>query len=241
MTACLEALGLCYRYGSRIAVDDVSIQVEPGEIVGLLGPNGAGKTTFFKMISGLLKPDSGRILLNGQDLNHLPLWKRARLGLGYLPQGPTLFRRLTVQENLEIARNSVSKEALSDSQLGEIVQLLGLVPLLQSKGQSLSGGERRRAEIARALALKPQVLLIDEPFAGLDPLSTEALTDHLKALSQKGISILMTDHDVPQTLHLCQRIAILIEGRIFTQGPSAAVAESPEVAQLYLGRLARPY
>ena len=241
MTACLEALGLCYRYGSRFAVKDVSIQVEPGEIVGLLGPNGAGKTTFFKMISGLLRPQSGRILLNGQDLNRLPLWKRARLGLGYLPQGPTLFRRLTVQENLEIARNSVRNGALSDTQLSEIVQLLGLTPLLQSKGQSLSGGERRRAEIARALALKPQVLLIDEPFAGLDPLSTEALIDHLKALSQKGISILMTDHDVPQTLHLCQRIAILIEGRILTQGPSAAVAESPEVAQLYLGRLARPY
>lgn len=241
MNACLEAIGLCHRYGSKSVVKDLSLTVQHGEIIGLLGPNGAGKTTTFRMIAGTLAPDAGRILLNGRDLARLPLWKRARLGLGYLPQGPTLFRRLTVAENIKIGFSSRLSPNEKKSQLCRIIELLNLQSLKDALGQTLSGGERRRAEIARALATNPQMLLIDEPFAGLDPLSIESLSAHLTTLAAQGLAILLTDHDVPQTLRLCHRISILIQGQILATGTAAELEADPKIAELYLGHLTTPH
>jgi lipopolysaccharide export system ATP-binding protein len=233
----LEARGLRKRYRRREVVRDFAFALSPGEVVGLLGPNGAGKTTCFYMIVGLVRADAGRILLDGRDVTALPMHDRARLGIGYLPQEPSVFRRLTVRENvlaiLELRRDldAAGRRRELDSLLDE----LQVTHLADSEGQSLSGGERRRVEIARALAARPAYMLLDEPFAGVDPISVAEIQRIVRHLRSRGIGVLITDHNVRETLGIVDRAYILSEGRVLAEGAPDALLAHPGVRTVYLG------
>lgn len=232
----LTAAGLHRRFRRRTVVHDLSLRVEPGEIVGLLGPNGAGKTTTFRILAGLLPPHGGRVGLGGRDVTRWPLWRRARRGLGYLPQQPTIFRGLTVAENVEAG---LHRRRLSAGERRRerdtLLERFGLAALRDARAETLSGGERRRVEVVRALAARPSILLVDEPFAGLDPRSAAQLADALRVLTRSGVGVLLTDHDVRQTLEACDRVYILNAGVLLLEGRPERVAADERVRAAYLG------
>ncbi len=234
----LGAFNLIKRYGDRNVVDDVSLNVNGGEIVGLLGPNGAGKTTSFYMIAGLVSADQGTIEINSQIVTKMPMHARARLGLGYLPQEPSIFRKLSVEDNLR-AVLQLRKE-LSEGQqellIDELLQEFGLTHLRNQISMGLSGGERRRVEIARALASDPLFILLDEPFAGVDPLSVIEIQKIIQHLKERGIGILITEHNVRETLSICDRAYILNDGRVIAEGLPDEILNHEKVRQVYLGK-----
>ncbi len=217
-------------------VDGLSFEVKESFITGLLGPNGAGKTTSFYMVVGFLKPDSGAVLLNGEDISALPMYKRAQLGVGYLPQNASIFRKLTVKENLIAAMEAtnIAKQQRAGL-LDELVERFGIKEILKSKGVSLSGGERRRVEIARALVPNPKFLLLDEPFAGIDPVTVQEIQQVIKELKEQGIGILITDHNVRETLGICDHAYILANGRLLATGSPDEVLNNQDVQSVYLG------
>jgi len=228
---------LIKRYHSRTVVDQVSIEVEEGEIVGLLGPNGAGKTTSFYMIVGLIKPNGGTIYLDDEDITKLPVYKRARLGIGYLAQEASVFRNMTVEDNIKaVLEMSGFPQEEQKERLETLLLEFGLTKIRRSKGIQLSGGERRRTEIARALALKPRFILLDEPFAGVDPIAVEDIQSIVSHLRSKNIGILITDHNVHETLSITDRAYLLFEGRILMAGSSSQLAEDEHVRKVYLGK-----
>jgi lipopolysaccharide export system ATP-binding protein len=232
----LAASDLVKSYGKRRVVDGVNLHVEPGEVVGLLGANGAGKTTTFYMIIGLERPDGGRIRLGDRDITKLPMYLRARLGVGYLPQEPSVFRKMTVAENvLAILETMGLRRRERFKRLEELLEEFGIGHVRNTRGESLSGGERRRTEIARALATEPQFILLDEPFAGIDPKAVDEIQKMILYLRGRGIGILITDHNVRETLGVTDRAYIMAEGRIFRSGVPLALTEDPEVRRLYLG------
>lgn len=236
MKLTIHTNNLVKQYKNRKVVNDVSISVKQGEIVGLLGPNGAGKTTTFYMVVGLIAPDQGTVYLNEEDITKLPMYKRAQMGLGYLPQEASVFRKLSVEDNimavLEMtALNKEEREAKLESLLDEF----NLHHVRKNNGDSLSGGERRRTEIARALAVDPKFILLDEPFAGVDPIAVEDIQSVVAKLKTKDIGILITDHNVNETLSICDRAYLLIEGKIFKHGTAEELAEDEQVRRLYLG------
>jgi lipopolysaccharide export system ATP-binding protein len=232
----LVATDLVKTYGRRRVVDGVSLHVEQGEVVGLLGANGAGKTTTFYMIVGLERPEAGRVRLGKRDITKLPMYLRARLGLGYLPQEPSVFRKLTAAENiLAVLETMPIRRRERFKRLEELLQEFGIAHVRHTRGDSLSGGERRRTEIARALATEPQFILLDEPFAGIDPLAVDEIQKLILYLRGRGIGILITDHNVRETLGVTDRAYIMADGRIFRQGAPLALTEDPEVRRLYLG------
>jgi len=232
----LEARDLTKQFRSRRVVDGVSVRIAQGEIVGLLGPNGAGKTTSFHLILGLIPPNRGRVLLDGTDITALPMYLRARRGIGYLPQEASIFRRMTVEENLLAVlemHGSNSEQAAERCQ--SLIEEFGLSGVARSPGYALSGGERRRAEIARALSSEPKYMLLDEPFAGIDPIAVAELQRLVIRLKQKGLGVLITDHNVRETLQITDRAYIISQGRIFRHGTSAELASDDEVRKVYLG------
>ena len=237
MSGALVAEGLVKRFGRRRVVDGVSLDVRPGEVVGLLGPNGAGKTTSFNLVVGFLRPDAGRVSLDGQDLSALAMHQRARLGLGYLPQESTLFRKLTVRQNLEAVLEL--KKGLDKAERARRAQKMvsdfHLEKVAETKGELLSGGERRRAEIARSLLAEPRFLLFDEPFAGIDPITIHELQAEIRALRDRGLGVLITDHNVRDTLRICDRAYIIADGRIFESGTPTEIAASDKARRVYLG------
>lgn len=223
-------------YKGRTVVNNVSVTVKQGEIVGLLGPNGAGKTTTFYMVVGLIKPDEGSVFLNEEDITKLPMYKRAQMGIGYLPQEASVFRSLSVEDNilavLEMTKLSKEERLLK---LESLLDEFNLQLVRKNNGDSLSGGERRRTEIARALAVDPKFILLDEPFAGVDPIAVEDIQTVVAKLKTKNIGILITDHNVNETLSICDRAYLLIEGKIFKHGTAEELAEDEDVRRLYLG------
>ncbi len=233
----LGARHLAKKYGARQVVRDVSISVNSGEVIGLLGPNGAGKTTSFYMIIGLVPCDSGSVHLNRRDLTRLPIHERARMGLGYLPQEPSVFRKLSVAENVMAVLETRPglTAAHRDRRLETLLDDLHISHIRGSRGDSLSGGERRRVEIARALAAEPRFMLLDEPFAGVDPLSVTDIQRIIRFLSGRGIGVLITDHNVRETLGICDRAYIVNEGRIIAEGTAAEILENKRVREVYLG------
>jgi lipopolysaccharide export system ATP-binding protein len=232
----LSARHLTKRYDKRAVVDDVSLYVEQGEIVGLLGPNGAGKTTTFHMIVGMTRPNEGRIFLGDDDITRLPMYKRARRGVGYLAQETSVFRELTVEENLHapLEFQEMSSEERT-ARVESLIEEFGLERVRDSKGYSLSGGERRRTEIARALSTQPRFFLLDEPFAGVDPIAVEDIQTIVSDLQQREIGVLITDHNVHETLAITDRAYLLYEGQILKQGTAEELAADPEVRKRYLG------
>jgi lipopolysaccharide export system ATP-binding protein len=217
-------------------VDQVSISVRQGEIVGLLGPNGAGKTTTFYMVVGLIAPDEGRVFLNDEDITRLPMYKRAQMGLGYLPQEASVFRKLTVEDNImAVLEMTKLTKGEREFKLESLLDEFNLHQVRNNNGDSLSGGERRRTEIARALAVDPKFILLDEPFAGVDPIAVEDIQSVVARLKLKDIGILITDHNVNETLSICDRAYLLIEGKIFKHGTAEELAEDDQVRRLYLG------
>jgi lipopolysaccharide export system ATP-binding protein len=234
----LRARGLAKSYRRRTVVHDVSLQVAAGEVVGLLGPNGAGKTTCFYMLVGLVGADEGSIQLNGHDLTRLPMHQRARLGLGYLPQEPSVFRKLTVAENvMAILETRDDLDATArEQQMQDLLHELHVGHLAQQMGASLSGGERRRVEIARALAARPRFMLLDEPFAGVDPISVVDIQRIIAHLKNLGLGVLITDHNVRETLKICDRAYIVNEGRLIAQGAPDAILTDEQVRAVYLGQ-----
>jgi lipopolysaccharide export system ATP-binding protein len=224
-------------YKARTVVNHVSVEVKQGEIVGLLGPNGAGKTTTFYMVVGLIKPDEGRVFLNETDITKLPMYKRAQLGIGYLPQEASIFRKLTVEENIGavLEMTSLTRKQQKEK-LETLLNEFRLQHVRKNNGDLLSGGERRRTEIARALAVDPKFILLDEPFAGIDPIAVEDIQAIVAKLKFKNIGILITDHNVTETLSICDRAYLLIEGKIFKTGTAEELAEDEQVKKLYLGR-----
>jgi lipopolysaccharide export system ATP-binding protein len=217
-------------------VDQVSISVKQGEIVGLLGPNGAGKTTTFYMVVGLIAPDEGRVFLNEEDITRLPMYKRAQMGLGYLPQEASVFRKLTVADNImAVLEMTKLTKGEREFKLDSLLDEFNLHQVRNNNGDSLSGGERRRTEIARALAVDPKFILLDEPFAGVDPIAVEDIQSVVARLKLKDIGILITDHNVNETLSICDRAYLLIEGKIFKHGTAEELAEDDQVRRLYLG------
>ena len=232
----LDVRSIAKAYDRRAVLHDVSLSVHRGEVVGLLGPNGAGKTTCFYSVMGLVKPDSGRIFLDGQDITDLPMYRRAILGLGYLPQETSIFRGLTVEQNiLSVLEVSEPDSRVRGERLEQLLDEFGLTPLRDSPAMALSGGERRRCEIARALAADPSIMLLDEPFAGIDPISITDIRELVRELRQRGIGVLITDHNVRETLDIVDRACIIYDGQVLFQGtPEALVADS-EVRRLYLG------
>ena len=238
----LRAAGLMKRYRKRTVVSDVSLTVESGEVVGLLGPNGAGKTTCFYMILGLVPIDAGSVMLDGEDLTHLPIFRRSRLGLSYLPQEASIFRKLNVQDNvravLELQRDDAGAQlsrAEIERRLTALLQDLRVDHLRDSPALALSGGERRRVEIARALATQPRFILLDEPFAGIDPIAVIEIQRIIGFLKSRGIGVLITDHNVRETLGICDRAYILNEGSVLAQGAPDALLANPDVRRVYLG------
>ena len=224
------------RYREREAVKGVSFRIAPGEVVGLLGPNGAGKTTIFYMIVGLVRPDNGTVLLNGQDITRLPMHRRARMGLGYLPQEPSVFRKLTVRENiLAFLEETSLPKGEREQRLSYLLAEMRISHVKETMGYSLSGGERRRVEIARSLVISPVFLLLDEPFAGIDPISVADLQEVILGLKEKGIGVIITDHNVRDTLTVCDRAYIISEGEILLEGIPEEIASSPRVREIYLG------
>ena len=232
----LAAHHLQKTYGRRRVVDDVSISVAHGEVVGLLGANGAGKTTTFYMMVGLERAERGDIFLDGRDVTVLPMYLRARLGLGYLPQEPSIFRKLTAEQNIlaVLETTKISREARFE-RLDELLGEFGVEHVRKIRGDALSGGERRRVEIARCLATEPQYILLDEPFAGIDPLAIDDIRDIILYLKEQGIGILITDHNVRETLGITDRAYIMSEGRILRSGKPDELVEDPDVRRLYLG------
>lgn len=224
-------------YGKRIVVNKVSFHVQQGEIVGLLGPNGAGKTTSFYQVVGLIRPDAGEIFLNDLNITKTPMYKRAQMGIGYLPQEASVFRKLSVEDNvaaiLEMTKLTRKEQK---NKLETLLEELRLTHVRKSNGDVLSGGERRRTEIARALAVDPKFILLDEPFAGIDPIAVEDIQSIIARLKYKNIGILITDHNVNETLSICDRAYLLIEGKIFRHGTAEELAEDEQVRKLYLGR-----
>jgi lipopolysaccharide export system ATP-binding protein len=240
--ATLQAIGLQKRFGARKVVRDVHLTVGGGEVVGLLGPNGAGKTTTFYMVVGLVRADAGTILIDGQAVQNLPIHRRARLGLSYLPQEASIFRKLTVAENvravLELQRDADGRALTSaqiERRLVELLSELGVEKLADVPAPALSGGERRRVEIARALATQPRFILLDEPFAGVDPIAVIEIQRIIGFLRAKGIGVLITDHNVRETLGICDRAYIISEGSVLAEGSPAEIVENPQVRRVYLG------
>ncbi len=236
MMQTLETVEISKSYRGRRVVDDVSVHLTRGEIVGLLGPNGAGKTTSFYMVVGLISPDSGKVLLDGVDLTSMPMFQRARHGISYLPQEASVFRKLTVEENLMAilqTRRMTSRERRD--KMNHLIDQLGLGTVRRSKGFVLSGGERRRVEIARSLAIDPSFLLLDEPFSGIDPIQVLELQRIILDLKRDGLGILVTDHNVRETLSVTDRAYIMDAGKIFRTGSPEALAHDPEVKRVYLG------
>ncbi|TLX23220.1 MULTISPECIES: LPS export ABC transporter ATP-binding protein [Thermomonas] len=233
----LSAEGLRKRYRSREVVRDFGLTLNPGEVVGLLGPNGAGKTTCFYMIVGLVPADAGRIVLDGKDITDQPMYARAKLGLGYLPQEPSVFRKLSVADNIRLVlelRPDLDENGRED-ELNALLDELQIGHVTEQLGASLSGGERRRVEIARALAGKPRMILLDEPFAGVDPISVTEIQRIVRHLKQRGIGVLITDHNVRETLGICDRAYILADGAVLAQGAPAELLDNPDVRRVYLG------
>lgn len=242
----LRALGLKKRYGSRWVVQNVSLEVKSGEVVGLLGPNGAGKTTTFNMVVGLVVSDGGTIELNGQSIAHLPIYKRSRLGVSYLPQEASVFRRMTVEENiraiLELQQDengkSYSKETI-EKKLDDLLEELQITRLRTNTAMSLSGGERRRTEIARALAAEPKFILLDEPFAGVDPIAVIEIQRIIRFLKNRGIGVLITDHNVRETLGICDHAYIICDGGVLASGHPKDIVQNEDVRRAYLGEAFR--
>ena len=233
----LVAEGLRKRYRSREVVRDFGLTLQPGEVVGLLGPNGAGKTTCFYMIVGLVPADAGRIVLDGIDITDRPMYARAQLGVGYLPQEPSVFRKLSVADNIRLVlelRPDLDEDG-REHELSALLDELQIGHVTEQLGASLSGGERRRVEIARALAGKPRMILLDEPFAGVDPTSVNEIQRIVRHLKQRGIGVLITDHNVRETLGICDRAYILADGAVLAQGAPAELLENPDVRRVYLG------
>ena len=241
-TSSLEAFHLQKSYGSRRVVQDVSVAVNKGEVVGLLGPNGAGKTTSFYMIVGLVRADAGKILIDGQSIEHLPIHRRSRLGLSYLPQEASIFRKLNVAENvravLELQEDSQGQplsEQEIERQLAGLLADLRVEHLRDSPAIALSGGERRRVEIARALATHPRFILLDEPFAGIDPIAVIEIQRIIRFLKAKGLGVLITDHNVRETLGICDHACIISEGNVLAKGTPSEIVDNAEVRRVYLG------
>jgi lipopolysaccharide export system ATP-binding protein len=223
-------------YKGRTVVNNVSVEVKQGEIVGLLGPNGAGKTTTFYMVVGLIKPDEGKVYLNEIDITKLPMYKRAQMGIGYLPQEASVFRKLSVEDNIMAVLEMTNlKKVERNTKLETLLTEFNLHHVRKNNGDSLSGGERRRTEIARALAVDPKFILLDEPFAGVDPIAVEDIQAVVATLKYKNIGILITDHNVNETLSICDRAYLLIEGKIFKHGTAEQLADDEQVRRLYLG------
>jgi lipopolysaccharide export system ATP-binding protein len=232
----LQTSEISKTYRRRRVVDGVSISVEQGEVVGLLGPNGAGKTTSFYIIVGLISADSGRVMLDDEEITHLPMYQRARRGISYLPQEASVFRRLTVEENLMAILETLPLRSNERRQkAGRLLEMLGLEKVRHSKGYMLSGGERRRVEIARSLAIEPNFLLLDEPFSGIDPIQVLELQRIVFDLKRSGIGVLVTDHNVRETLRVTDRAYIINNGQIFRAGTPEALGRDPEVKRIYLG------
>jgi lipopolysaccharide export system ATP-binding protein len=233
----LRAENLMKKYGSRMVVKGVSLQVEQGEIIGLLGPNGAGKTTSFYMTVGFVQPLQGKVFLDDLDITKLPMYKRAKLGIGYLPQESSIFRKLSVEDNISavLEMTALSKKDQKDK-LEELIDEFRLHKVRKSNGDTLSGGERRRTEIARSLAVNPKFILLDEPFAGIDPIAVEDIQSIVFRLKQKNIGILITDHSVEQTLSITDRSYIMVDGSIFREGTSEELASDEKVREVYLGQ-----
>jgi len=237
MSIRIHTSDLVKRYGKRTVVNQASVEVKQGEIVGLLGPNGAGKTTTFYMVVGLIKPDEGAVYLNDENITKLAMYKRAQLGIGYLPQEPSIFRKLSVEDNISavLEMTKLSRKEQKEK-LENLLDEFRLHHVRKSPGDVLSGGERRRTEIARALAVDPKFILLDEPFAGIDPIAVEDIQAIVAKLKYKNIGILITDHNVTETLSICDRAYLLIEGKIFKHGSAEELADDEEVKRLYLGR-----
>lgn len=233
---CLRCEGLTKRYGKRTVVQDVALSVKQGEVVGLLGPNGAGKTTTFYMLVGMVQPNGGEIFLDKRNITSLPMFRRARLGVGYLAQEASVFTHLTVEENLQAVLEFQPISAQKrQARVEQLLEEFGLERVRQAKGYTLSGGERRRTEIARALATDPQFILLDEPFAGIDPIAVEDIQEVVSKLTQQNIGILVTDHNVHETLAITDRAYLLYNGQIMKQGTAEVLAADPEVRKRYLG------
>lgn len=232
----LQALDLRKQYRGRRVVDEVNLELRQGEVVGLLGPNGAGKTTTFYIIVGLIAPDAGRVFLNGQEITGLPMYQRARAGISYLPQEPSVFRKLTVEENLlSIAETLSLSPAEQEASVTGLLKEFGIEHLCRQPAYTLSGGERRRLEIARALVLTPKFILLDEPFAGIDPLAVLDIQRIIARLRERGIGVLVTDHNVRETLNITDRAYIINEGRILRDGSPEELTSDVEVKKVYLG------
>ena len=236
VTKGLSVVSIAKSYDKRTVLTDVSVSVGPGEVIGLLGPNGAGKTTCFYSVMGLVKPDSGRIMLDGEDITGLPMYRRAILGLGYLPQETSIFRGLSVEKNIlaVLELSEPDKEARA-KKLDSLLAEFGLTRLRDAPAMALSGGERRRAEIARALAADPSIMLLDEPFAGIDPLSIADIRDLIVQLKQRGLGVLITDHNVRETLEIVDRGYIIYDGRVLFAGTPPELVADENVRRLYLG------
>jgi lipopolysaccharide export system ATP-binding protein len=232
----LVARGLLKHFRHRRVVDDVSLDIQRGEVVGLLGPNGAGKTTSFSLMVGLLRPDGGRIFLEGEEITDLPMYRRCRMGIGYLPQESSVFRKLTVEENLLAILETLDLSGAERAQrLSQLLDELDLAPLARHKAFTLSGGERRRLEITRALITSPRYLLLDEPFTGIDPIAIGDIQEIVARLRERGIGILITDHNVRETLAITDRAYILHEGKVLVSGTARELAEDPTAREIYLG------
>jgi lipopolysaccharide export system ATP-binding protein len=234
--ASLVAEDLSKAFGGKAVVDRVRVKVASPEVVGLLGPNGAGKTTTFYMIVGMIRPDSGRVLLNGKEITSLPMYRRARSGISYLPQEPSIFRRMTVAQNvMAILETLPLREEQRKQRLEELLAELGISHLRNQKAVTLSGGERRRVEICRSLVLSPSFMLLDEPFSGIDPIAVADIQKIIRSLKEKGIGILITDHNVRETLGICDRAYILNQGKIMEEGTPREIASSRRAREVYLG------
>ena len=231
-----RADGLMKAYHGKKVVNDASIYVRPGEVVGLLGPNGAGKTTSFYMIMGLIRPDAGNITFRGLDITHMPMYQRARLGMGYLAQEPSIFRKLTVEQNiLAILETLAISRAERKARLAQLLDELELTPLAKQKAMTLSGGERRRLEITRALVTNPMFILLDEPFSGVDPIAVYDVQQIIRQLQQRGLGILITDHNVRETLSVVGRAYLMCQGEILLEGPSDYLVNDEKAKEVYLG------
>ncbi len=232
----IETKNLVKIYGQRKVVDEVSLTVEQGTVVGLLGPNGAGKTTTFYMVVGIAKPDSGTVLLDGHDIGQMPMYQRARLGISYLPQEASIFRKMTVEENLlSILETTNLSQEEQVKKMNELIEEFRIEHIRKSVGTALSGGERRRVEIARSLATEPAFILLDEPFAGIDPIAVADLQDMIAHLAKRGIGILITDHNVRETLSIVDKAYILASGKVLLHGDSESIANDPIARKYYLG------
>ncbi len=232
----VTGVGLCKRYGDREVVRSLDLEIHPSEVVGLLGPNGAGKTTTFNMLAGGIQPSAGQVFLGEKDITALPMYRRARLGITYLPQDPSIFRKLSVADNVNAILETIeSNRTVRQEKLHELLTELGLAEKANRRGDTLSGGERRRVEISRALVLDPKFMLLDEPFAGIDPIAVIDIQKIIEQLKQRGIGVIITDHSVRETLSICDRAYIIKDGVIIRQGPPEEIAADPQVREIYLG------